>query len=101
MPACMTEEYPKAEPVAKAPPGPPHADLVTSYVNDLIGRVPGHLLTKTIPLWPRRWRVNVYVRDGGTGLVENNRVSHSFFVVTDVKGGILRCVADHKSPSAT
>lgn len=94
MQACMIEQYPQAEPVARATPTPPHSELVAIHVNELLGFVHGRVLTKVSPLWPGRWRVNVFCREDSNGLIERVAIRHSFFVSTNKAGKIIRCVAD-------
>ena len=95
MPACMTKPIAESQPAARKAPAPHHnVDVVTAHINQKLGRVPGHVVTKSIPLWDNHWRVNVFVRENSDGLIDNIRIRHSFFVTTDKLGVITRCVAD-------
>ena len=82
----------------KGPVLPAHNELVTAHINGLVGSVPGRILTKTIPLWPGRFRVNVYTRESSGGLIDLIKILHSFFVVTDRSCTIIRCDADGDRP---
>ena len=77
---------------------PANNELVTAHINGLVGPVPGCILTKTIPLWPGRFRVNVYSRESSSGLIDLIKIRHSFFVVTDRSCTIIRCEADGDRP---
>ena len=95
MPACMTKPIAESQPAARKAPAPHHnVDVVTAHISQKLGRVPGHLVTKSILLWEGHWRVNVYVREDSGGLIDNIKIRHSFFVTTDKLGAIVRCVAD-------
>ena len=61
MQACMTTPIAEDQPVVhKSPVIHPHTDIVTAHINQKLGKVPGHVMTKSIPLWNNHWRVNVY-----------------------------------------
>ena len=99
MQVCMTEPIAEVEPAPRKAPVPhPFVDLVTTYIDKKLGKVPGHIVTKSIPLWGNHWRVNVYVRVGSGGLIDNASIRHSFFVTTDKHGVITRCIADGDKP---
>ena len=62
---------------------------VAAQVMAKLGRVPGHTLTRAIPLWAHFYRVNVYVRNTRNDLVTCHEIRHSFFVATDDAGVIV------------
>ena len=99
MRVCMTEPIAEVEPAPRKAPVPHRiVDLVTAHINQKLGQVPGHVVTKSIPLWDNHWRVNVFVRENSDGLIDNIRIRHSFFVTTDKLGVIIGCSADGDKP---